>query len=490
MNSVTAHPATLPSWPAGVRVRSKGLDWRIDLPGVHSLQESTGLAAGAGMIDRLEVRVGTWKPPKSWSGSPELAEVASVDLKAKGDGARLRLTFDPAVEASVALAAAVRVLRPTLPLNHYPSVSIGHPSARAAALAGCVNTSPDRDADLVIEHAEWDVDPTIHRPVGRRSDLAPSVIPLPPLTEELTAVDVARLRTTTAVIAPGLDARRRHQLEACGVLVAESRDMLPADDDLLGWQAASLFARRHSLRSQSPAALLNDWPSVSAVLLTHRADFLEHAMRQLAGIRYPRFEIVLALHGDAVSEEAVQRAVSDHPHSVRILRIGAEVIFGTAMQQACDFAEGQLVTKVDDDDFYGPEHVWDLVLARMYSGAQVTGKALDWIRVESADVTVFRPTYAAEKFADFVAGGTMLISRQDLADIGGWLPVSKHIDRALLDAFLADGALVYRTTGLGYVYVRHGVGHTAQVSDEHFLTKNAGRWPGLIRHAEFGTAHE
>jgi hypothetical protein len=160
------------------------------------------------------------------------------------------------------------------------------------------------------------------------------------------------------------------------------------------------------------------------------------------------------------------------------------------MQQACEFADGQLITKVDDDDFYGPEHVWDLVVARMYSAAQVTGKALDFIRIESADITVFRPAYGAEKFADFVAGGTMLISRADLDEIGGWRPMPKHIDRGLLDAFLEAGALVYRTTGLGYIYVRRGAGHTAIVSDEHFLTKNAYSWSGLLAHSEFGTAHE
>ena len=481
----------MPAWPAGVRVRVKGSQWRVDTPGVHALQQSTVLAAARARVDELEVRVGTWKAPKGWSGTPELAEVASFDLKAKGDGARLRLTFAPAVDASVALGAAVRVLRPTLALNHYASVAVGHvPDVRMAALAGCINAALPRDADLVVEVSDWDVDPTIHRPVGRRSNLAPKVIDLPAFGPELTAVDVASLRTTTGVVAATIDSRVRHQLEASGVVVAATRTDFPSDDDVLGWQVASVRARRHALRSQTPAATLNDWPSVSAVLLTHRADFLNHALRQLAGLRYPRLEIVLALHGDAIADADVQQVIAHHPHPVRVLRIDSNVIFGTAMQRACEFSDGQLITKIDDDDYYGPEHVWDLVLARMYSGAQVTGKALDWIRVESADLTVFRPAYGAEKFADFVAGGTMLISRADLDEVGGWLPVARHIDRALLDAFLAAGSLVYRTTGLGYIYVRRGSGHTAQVSDEHFLTKNAASWPGVIAHTEFGTAHE
>jgi hypothetical protein len=149
-------------------------------------------------VGALEVRVGTWKPPKGWTGSPKLAEVASFDLKAKGDGVRLRLRFSPAVDASVALASAVRILRPTLSMNHYPSVAVGNsPSARMAALVGCINAAPGRDADLVIEQADWDVDPTIHRPVGRRSDVPARVIPLPALGAELTVVDVAALRTTS-----------------------------------------------------------------------------------------------------------------------------------------------------------------------------------------------------------------------------------------------------------------------------------------------------
>ena len=46
--------------------------------------------------------------------------------------------------------------------------------------------------------------------------------------------------------------------------------------------------------------------------------------------------------------------------------------------EATRVAQGTLLTKVDDDDLYGPEHVWDLVLARCYSGAAVVGKGAEF----------------------------------------------------------------------------------------------------------------
>ena len=117
-------------------------------------------------------------------------------------------------------------------------------------------------------------------------------------------------------------------------------------------------------------------------------------------------------------------------------RTSARCLYATLRSAASARAEGELLAKMDDDDFYSATHIWDLVLARMYSGAQIVGKALDWIYLTHADTTVFRPTYPAEQFAKFVAGGTMLISAGDLAQVGGWRPVPKSVDRALLDRVL------------------------------------------------------
>ena len=277
------------------------------------------------------------------------------------------------------------------------------------------------------------------------------------------------------------------QLNACGVLVVASADDLPATDDALGWQVRSVHERRHALRAFGPTAALDAWPSVSAILVTHRGDFLEQAVRQLDRLDYPRLEVVIGVHGHAVDPARVWELAQSIRHPVTVVTSDAEETLGAALQVCSDRAEGDLITKVDDDDLYGPEHVWDLVLARQYSGAEVVGKALDWIHLVSADVTVFRPTYPAEKYADFVAGGTILLARADLAAVGGWRPVPKSVDRALLDRIIASGGLVYRTHGLGYVYVRRPSGHTATVRDEHFLTKVTTTHPGLIRHEVFGT---
>jgi glycosyltransferase involved in cell wall biosynthesis len=261
--------------------------------------------------------------------------------------------------------------------------------------------------------------------------------------------------------------------------------VLPDDD--LDSEAASVHERRHALRQHGPWAAMDAWPSVSIIMSTHRAAHVDHALAQIAGLRYPRLEVLIAAHGDSVDSEDLRARAAALPYETTVVGVGSSRNLGETLQILSEAASGDLVTKMDDDDHYGPEHIWDLVLARAYSGAQIVGKTLDWIHLEAQGVTVFRPVYSAESYADFVCGGTMLISRGDLLSVGGWRPVPKSVDRALLDRVIDDGGLVYRTHGLGYVYVRRADGHTATVSDEHFLKKNVSRVEGLVRHREFGT---
>lgn len=534
---------TVPQLP-GARVRSRrgGEAWQVSVRGLATLQRLAVISVGSAALTELDLDVTTWKPPiEGWLGSPGLAGLTVVAIEPSTGGVHVRLGSAQPIDASLLLSAAVRCLRPVATgdraaqLTFAPALTID-----AAPLGGSVRdvlldgqtrdrhvrrcdtlvvSSPEdapgveRSSTVVIGRDEWVrdgmsfevcVDPTVHRPVGRRSTgtgtVASGTVSGTRLTitvdgndvsveHDVTAANVRALRTTSAVVcSDALPVRIARQLAACGVIVTDEQATLPEATDTLDWQARSVAGRRHALRQYGPTPALGEWPSVSVVLCTNRPDHLEQAMRQLAGLRYPSLEIIVGAHGPSVDPARVWDLGQDVPHPVTVVAVDAACTLGEALQSCSDRAAGTLITKMDDDDIYGPEHVWDLVLARQYSGAQIVGKALDWIHLESADATVFRPVFAAEKYADFVAGGTMLISRGDLMSVGGWRPVPKSVDRALLDRVLAEGGLVYRAHGLGYVYARHSAGHTATVSDEHFLTRIEGRFPGLIAHEAFGTA--
>jgi len=71
---------------------------------------------------------------------------------------------------------------------------------------------------------------------------------------------------------------------------------------------------------------------------------------------------VLGLHGEGF--EDVERHVAELPHQVKVLRISASESLSAVLNAAVETSNGTLLTKMDDDDVYGTDHLWDLVLAR------------------------------------------------------------------------------------------------------------------------------
>ncbi|GAA2134092.1 glycosyltransferase [Nocardioides bigeumensis] len=278
--------------------------------------------------------------------------------------------------------------------------------------------------------------------------------------------------------------------DALGPAVADALTAQPADDGLLAREEHGLVLRRaafdaFSTRSWRRRAAARAGvrvaadPAVSVLLATRRADMLDFALSQVARQRGVPLELVLAPHGFEPDEADVRRALGDGV-SLVLLPQPEEVAFGDVLHQAALAASGDLLLKMDDDDWYAPDVVADLVRAHRYSGAEVVGMPAEFHYLTGPDITVTRG-HVTEVFARFVAGGTLMIERGLLREVGGFRSVHKYVDAQLLAAAAAAGASLYRTHGLGYVLRRNPTGHTWEVDLDYLLdpVRTKQRWDGF-----------
>lgn len=307
-------------------------------------------------------------------------------------------------------------------------------------------------ADMGLgEAGQRDLASYLHRAAARGTAL------VGPLSEPLAA----RLPATLASLIPPLPP------------AAQAGDLV--------WDIAAVRQRRAAIRAGFNAA-----PDVSAVLVSRRPHLVSATVEQLARQTYSDLEIVVGLHGVPVPADLAEAAGN---RQLTVIEIDGDVVFGQALNQAFGAAAGAIVTKIDDDDFYGPEHVWDLVLAHRYSGATVVGKTTTVVYLEALDTTVRRVFGTRESFTHRVAGGTMMISRKALADLGGWSQVPRAVDTALIASVTQNGGTLYQPHDIGYLYTRHADRsiHTWDAGLDHFLRNTREQWVGLLEHEEFGT---
>jgi len=232
-----------------------------------------------------------------------------------------------------------------------------------------------------------------------------------------------------------LDALIGNELHA--LMTSDVREADPAERESISIKMRRIALRDHSFRSRARqmGELVMDEPpevpGVSILLATRRPDFLRWAVDNVARQNYPRLELVLALHGDEFEPDAVERVVGHVRLPVRVVRVGEDQMFGTVLNAAVKEANGSLLARMDDDDLYGADHIWDLVLAHEYSGAELVGKVHNTVYLANRNQTVRQFQRRGETYHRHVSGGSLLISRHDLDRLGGWQRVRLGEDVAL-----------------------------------------------------------
>lgn len=329
-----------------------------------------------------------------------------------------------------------------------------------------------RDHRAVLDHPGLHPDPAAHAHWLATLALARvpvvAVAPPPPTVTALLGPDLTRAVTATT--------------------------LTDVDDEVLR-ERATVRSLRAAWRSATPTALWRRVApavglpaprhrTVSMVLATNRPDHLLHAVQQAASQTWPSRELVVVLHGEAFGPSAEQdvraRAAEVDPDlPVTVRPADASLPLGAVLDRGCDAAGGSLVTKVDDDDWYSPDHLVDLLAAREASGAQLVGKGAEFTYLAELDLTIRRMADGGESPSRSLAGGTFLLGREELWDVGGWPHVPRFVDQRLIDALFEAGGTLHRTHGFGFVLNRHGRGHTWDAGVDYFLRQAVSQHPGL-----------
>lgn len=225
-----------------------------------------------------------------------------------------------------------------------------------------------------------------------------------------------------------------------------------------------LYGRLHRL-SMALDSDLYQLPAVSVIVATKRPRYVRRIVRMIDLQTYPNVEVILALHGNGFESGYNIETPS------RVIRVASEESLGKALRYATDLARGELIAKMDDDDLYDIEHLWDLVLAHQYSSAALVSKTPKYHYWATSGRLSVGGQGLSEMPARYAIGATLLIERDTLDLAGGWPDVHHGEELELSRRVRKLGKKIYRTHGCGYVYMRYDGSdheHTSQVKESAF----------------------
>lgn len=252
-------------------------------------------------------------------------------------------------------------------------------------------------------------------------------------------------------------------------------------------EIAALEALRKERRSK-----IKSYPSLSVLVSTLRSDDLTSLLAQLLNQSLPKFELQLGLHNLTLNAGHKKSIAALNKRGIKVSHHQYDSSFnlGKILTDLAQKSSSEFIAKMDDDDYYGPEHLRDLLDVAIDTGADVVGKAMNYVYLEPLQITVRRfsqsGTQAVELWSDWVCGGTILARRKAAEAAGYFGDVHTAVDRYLLSGVTNNGGKIYRTFGAGYIYRRTFTFHTYVTNYSKYLNGANNQVVGIWDHPIFG----
>ncbi|MET3165339.1 UNVERIFIED_ORG: spore maturation protein CgeB [Arthrobacter sp. UYEF10] len=207
-------------------------------------------------------------------------------------------------------------------------------------------------------------------------------------------------------------------------------------------------------------------PSASALVSTIRPHQLEHVFATVGSQVGVDLELVLLTHGFEADDAGLRELAGQYGvRRYQALTAPREVTLGQCLNMCVNAASGDVLTKMDDDDYYGPNYLADLLHALEFSKAEVVGKLAHHMHFASNKATVLRMPQLEHSSTRIVMGPT-ITARREVFEAHPFEPLNRGEDTAFLKAVTTAGGSIYSADRFNFCQMRSTGGHTWDVADE------------------------
>ncbi|MGA8260438.1 MAG: glycosyltransferase family A protein [Arenicellales bacterium] len=209
-------------------------------------------------------------------------------------------------------------------------------------------------------------------------------------------------------------------------------------------------------------------PSISVLIATKRPEKIGRVFQVVSGQTYQNLELILVLHGDGFDEREIGRKFDDFGLRGRYLRAPSAWSLGECLRYGCEHTNGSVITKMDDDNMYGPGYLADMAMMLDCSEAVVVGKRRTFTYLEDSGAMKIHRGPEYDYTTGALSGATITFKRELLDEIG-WRALQDGEDVAFCADCFNAGIPVLSGSRFNFVTVRSANGdHTSEVSEEQY----------------------
>jgi hypothetical protein len=217
----------------------------------------------------------------------------------------------------------------------------------------------------------------------------------------------------------------------------------------------------------SKTANASEKKGVSIITCTNKLECMDNILANYDRQQYEDKELIIVLNNNLLDMEEWMEEARKHDN-VRVYRVDEKEGLGACLNFGVDEARFEYTAKFDDDDYYAPVYLEDMMNAFDYSGADVVGKHTRYVYFEKDKALAIRFPGKELQYTHLVAGATIIVHREVFDKVRFSTDKVSGTDTRFLKDCLAKGFKIFSADRFNFVMTR-GISqdmHTWKIADE------------------------
>jgi len=213
-----------------------------------------------------------------------------------------------------------------------------------------------------------------------------------------------------------------------------------------------------------------DIPGITVITSTIRPEYIENVFKNYNRQTYPKKEFIIILNKNSMDIKKWKEKAKQYKN-VRVFQLDESVPFGQCYNFCVSKSKYDYIAPFDDDDYYAPNYLNDIVEAFQTSKADVVGKKTRYIYFETSGILALASPKNEHCYVDHIDGPTLSFNKK-IFDKVQFTDQPVGIDGQFCRDCNAKGIKMYSTNRFNHVYIRHSSSHkhTWVIDDETFLS--------------------
>ncbi|MDM5228013.1 glycosyltransferase [Cytobacillus sp. NJ13] len=208
---------------------------------------------------------------------------------------------------------------------------------------------------------------------------------------------------------------------------------------------------------------------VSIITCTNKPIYMNNIFENYWNQTWSEKELIIILNRDDMDLAQWRRKANGDPN-IFIYQLPKNLSLGQCLNFAIDQTQCDFIAIFDDDDYYAPLYLNNMMLAFDYTDADIIGKKTHYVYFESCKALYLRNLNQENQFVNWVCGGKKIVKR-NVFDKVRFRNISNNEDVKFCKDCVKHGFKIYSTDRYHLVYVRRANPeyHTWKINDKKLI---------------------